>query len=65
MVIVISGMIGVGKTTVAKAISEELGSECFLECVDGNPFLENFYTASKRQQKLKRYPFLLQLYFLL
>lgn len=64
MVIVIGGMIGLGKTTVAEMLSERLGSKVFYESVDDNPILPLFYTASKEEIEAKRYPFLLQLYFL-
>lgn len=63
-VIVIGGMIGAGKTSVAKLLGEELGSQVFYEEVDDNPLLELFYTADKEEEQKKRYPFLLQLTFL-
>lgn len=63
-IIVIGGMIGAGKTSVAKVIAEALGSEVFYENVDGNDILPLFYTASPEEQDKKRYPFLLQLEFL-
>lgn len=63
-VLVISGMIGLGKTSVAELLGEELGSEVFYESVDDNPILPLFYTASEEEIQEKRYPFLLQLYFL-
>lgn len=63
-VIVVSGMIGIGKTSVSELISKELGSEVFYESVDDNPILPLFYTATDEEIQAKRYPFLLQLYFL-
>lgn len=63
-VIVVGGMIGAGKTSVAKLLGEELGSKVFFEEVDDNPLLELFYTASEQEEQEKRYPFLLQLTFL-
>lgn len=63
-VIVIGGMIGAGKTSVAKLLGDELGSEVFFENVDDNPLLELFYTANEEEEQEKRYPFLLQLTFL-
>ena len=63
-VIVIGGMIGAGKTSVAKLLGEALGSEVFYEDVDDNPLLELFYTADEKEEEEKRYPFLLQLTFL-
>lgn len=62
--IVIGGMIGAGKTSVAKLLGEELGSQVFFEEVDDNPLLELFYTANEQEVQEKRYPFLLQLTFL-
>jgi deoxyadenosine/deoxycytidine kinase len=62
--IVIGGMIGLGKTTVAELLSKEFGSQVFYEDVENNPILPLFYTASPEEIELKRYPFLLQLYFL-
>ena len=63
-VIVIGGMIGVGKTSVAELLGKTLNSEVFYEDVDENEILSLFYTASEEEQYLKRYPFLLQLDFL-
>ena len=63
-VIVIGGMIGAGKTSVAKLIGEELESDVFFEHVEDNPLLELFYTATEEEEQEKRYPFLLQLTFL-
>lgn len=64
VVIVIGGMIGLGKTTVAELIARELGTEVFYESVDDNPILPLFYTSTPEEIQAKRYPFLLQLYFL-
>lgn len=63
-ILVIGGMIGAGKTSVANLLGEALGSEVFYENVDDNEILPLFYTASAEEQALKRYPFLLQLEFL-
>ncbi|GAA3487330.1 MULTISPECIES: deoxynucleoside kinase [Streptomyces] len=63
-VICVGGMIGIGKTSVAELIAKELGSDVFYESVDDNPILPLFYTASPEEIQAKRYPFLLQLYFL-
>lgn len=63
-VIVIGGMIGAGKTSVAKLLGDALDSEVFFEDVDDNPLLELFYTANEQEEQEKRYPFLLQLTFL-
>ncbi|MEG0319398.1 MAG: deoxynucleoside kinase, partial [Niameybacter sp.] len=64
MLIVVGGMIGLGKSSVAEVLGEALGSEVFFESVDDNPILPLFYTASPEEIQSKRYPFLLQLYFL-
>lgn len=63
-VIVTGGMIGLGKTSVAELLGGELGGEVFYESVENNPILPLFYTASDEEIQEKRYPFLLQLYFL-
>lgn len=62
--IVIGGMIGLGKTTMAELISQKLNGAIYYESVDDNPILPLYYTASEKEIELKRYPFLLQLYFL-
>lgn len=62
--IVVGGMIGLGKSSTAKVLSEALGSEVFYENVDNNEILPLFYTATEEEIQLKRYPFLLQLEFL-
>lgn len=64
MVIVVGGMIGLGKSSVAKILGEHLNSDVFYEKVDNNRVLEKFYTASPEEIEAKRYPFLLQLEFL-
>ncbi|GGT00498.1 deoxyguanosine kinase [Streptomyces tanashiensis] len=63
-VICVGGMIGIGKTSVAEVLAKALGSEVFYESVDDNPILPLFYSASPEEIEAKRYPFLLQLYFL-
>ncbi|MFF3956719.1 deoxynucleoside kinase [Streptomyces sp. NPDC001890] len=63
-VICVGGMIGIGKTSVAELIAKELGSKVFYESVDDNPILPLFYTAGPEEIAARRYPFLLQLYFL-
>lgn len=62
--IVVGGMIGLGKSSVSKVLGEALDSEVFYESVDDNPILPLFYTASDEEIQSKRYPFLLQLHFL-
>lgn len=64
MVITVGAMIGAGKSSLAKLIGEHFESDVFYESVEGNPILPLFYTASDEEIQAKRYPFLLQLYFL-
>ena len=46
--IVVEGPIGVGKTTLARAISEASGATLMLEDPDANPFLPRFYDDADR-----------------
>ena len=57
--IAIEGVIGVGKTSLAKMLTEKLSAKLVLEKFEENPFLEDFYTDPER------YAFQTQLYFLL
>jgi deoxyadenosine/deoxycytidine kinase len=57
--IVIEGVIGVGKTTLATKLAEHLGAKPFLEQVDENPFLPKFYAEPRA------YTFSTQMFFLL
>ncbi len=54
----ISGNIGVGKTTLAKKISKKFNWELQLEEVKNNPYLDDFYTS------MKDWSFHLQIFFL-
>jgi len=45
--IVISGNIGVGKTTLAQKLSKKYDWKILLEEVDNNPYLEDFYKSMK------------------
>jgi deoxyadenosine/deoxycytidine kinase len=56
--IVVEGPIGVGKTTLARAISEASGASLMLEDPDANPFLPRFY------ENADRYALPTQLFFL-
>ena len=56
--IVVEGPIGVGKTTLARAISEASGASLMLEDPDANPFLPRFY------ENAERYALPTQLFFL-
>lgn len=64
MVITIGAMIGAGKSSLAKLVGKHYGTKVFYESVDDNPILPLFYTASDEEIQQKRYPFLLQLWFL-
>ena len=46
--IAIEGPIGVGKTTLAKALADRLNATLVLEQADDNPFLETFYEDPSR-----------------
>ncbi|HEX7594011.1 MAG TPA: deoxynucleoside kinase [Anaerolineae bacterium] len=57
--IAIEGVIGVGKTTLARLSKTEFQAEVLLEVFEENPFLARFY------QDRKRYAFQTQIFFLL
>ena len=57
--VAIEGTIGVGKTSLAKLISERLGAKLVLEEFQDNPFLADFY------EDPERHAFQTQLWFLL
>ena len=57
--IVVEGPIGVGKTSLAHRLADELGGELLLEKAEENPFLANFY------QNPRQYALSTQLHFLL
>ncbi len=57
--ICIEGVIGVGKTTLARMLSEKCEAMAALEVVEENPFLANFYADRER------WAFQTQLFFLL
>ncbi|MCP1638515.1 deoxyadenosine/deoxycytidine kinase [Streptococcus gallinaceus] len=56
--IILAGMIGVGKTTYSARLAQELGTEAFFEPVDDNPILDKYY------ENPDKYGFALQVYFL-
>ena len=58
-IIVIEGPIGVGKTSLARLLSERLGARLLLEVVEENPFLADFYKDPER------YAFQTETFFLL
>ncbi len=55
----IEGVIGVGKTTLARLLQPELNAQLLLEVFEENPFLSAFYTDRAR------YAFQTQIFFLL
>ncbi len=57
--IAIEGPIGVGKTSLAQLMAQELGAKLVLEEFENNPFLPDFYKDPER------YSFQTQLFFLL
>ncbi|MCE1164549.1 MAG: deoxynucleoside kinase [Bacteroidetes bacterium] len=57
--IAIEGVIGAGKTSLAKKLAEKLNAKLILENFEDNPFLEKFY------KNPPRYAFHTQIYFLL
>jgi len=57
--LVIEGVIGAGKTTLAKMLAERFNAQIILEQHEENPFLEDFYRDSKQ------YAFQTQMFFLL
>src|SRR5207245_5383027 len=46
--IAVEGVIGVGKTSLAKLLAERLQARLILEQPEENPFLEDFYTDHRR-----------------
>ncbi|WP_374049590.1 deoxynucleoside kinase [Neobacillus sp. OS1-2] len=67
--IVIGGMIGLGKTSVADTLrahfkNKGIESKVFYEAVDDNPILPLYYELTPEELDARRIPFLLQLFFL-
>ena len=58
--IVVEGAIGVGKTSLAKRLSNTYGSDLLLEGADENPFLERFYKKPKEAALPTQLFFLMQ-----
>jgi deoxyguanosine kinase len=54
----VEGNIGAGKTTLAKALAEDLDGRLLLESFENNPFLELFY------REKERYAFQVEMFFL-
>lgn len=59
MYIAIEGVIGVGKTTLARLLQPSFNAELLLEIFEENPFLSDFYSDRSR------YAFQTQIFFLL
>ena len=59
MYIAIEGVIGVGKTTLARLLQNSFDAEILLEVFEENPFLSDFYSDRER------YAFQTQIFFLL
>lgn len=57
--IAIEGVIGAGKSTLARMLAQKIGAELLLDDAMNNPFLVDFY------KDRKRYAFSVQLFFLL
>lgn len=57
-IITIAGTVGVGKSTITKALANALNFKTSFEKVDTNPYLEKFYAD------FERWSFHLQIYFL-
>ena len=49
MLLVVGGMIGLGKSSVAKILGEHFGTDVFYESVDDNPILPLFYSESEEE----------------
>ncbi|WP_147802140.1 deoxynucleoside kinase [Alkalicoccus halolimnae] len=56
--ITLAGTVGVGKSTLTNKLSETLGFRAAYEKVDGNPYLEDYYSD------FQKWSFHLQMYFL-
>jgi deoxyadenosine/deoxycytidine kinase len=56
--IVVSGLIGVGKTTLTQQLADHLQYEPYYEPVETNPYLEDFY------RDMARWTFTMQMYLL-
>jgi len=59
MYVAIEGVIGVGKTTLARLLQASFNAEIILEVFEENPFLSDFYSDRER------YAFQTQIFFLL
>lgn len=68
MTIALAGVIGAGKSTLTKILSEQLGTIPLYEPIDDNPVLPLFYEGNKKVENgewdTNPYAFLLQIFFL-
>lgn len=55
--IILAGMIGVGKTTYTSLLAKELGTTAFFEPVDNNPILDKYYEDPENTALLCRFIF--------
>ena len=53
IVIILAGMIGVGKTTYTAQLAKELGTEAFFEPVEDNPILDKYYENQLGVRKIE------------
>lgn len=58
VIIGISGIIGVGKSTLTKLLAEKMNADSMFEVVDENEYLEKFY------KDIRKYSFPMQIYLL-
>lgn len=56
--IILAGVVGSGKSTISKRLSDALGTKLMMEPVDTNPILDKYYADPEK------YGYLLQMYFL-
>ena len=61
--IAVEGTIGVGKTSLARILSEELQGRLVLEEFEDNPFLRDFYNDRKRWAFQTQINFLISRYY--
>ena len=61
--IAVEGTIGVGKTSLARILSEEIQGRLVLEEFEDNPFLKEFYQDRKRWAFQTQINFLISRYY--
>ena len=52
--IILAGMIGVGKTTYTSLLAKELGTTAFFEPVDNNPILDKYYEDPEKYDEVRK-----------